>query len=159
MQEEGTETPEQGKEAEVPGEKKEAPKVVEEPKEDGALDIPEATLPEVPAEPEKKAEPPKKIKLDSAAGSEVHLAQLNLLNMNSGVKQTQLELANAEAQVSHLREKLSWEVARLNQERDKVLAVLSNHGVPDGWRFNRQKDGSYVFTPPAPALPPRPPMG
>lgn len=163
MAEEGTKTAKQGEETEVLEEKTEAPKAAEEPQKPEEPEKTEPEPPEVPAEPEKKkAEPPKKVELDAAAGSEVHLAQLNLLNMNAGVKAFQLELASAEAQVKHLREKLSWEAAKLTRERDGVLATLSKHGVPDGWRFNRQKDGSYIFTPPASALPPgasRPPMG
>jgi hypothetical protein len=138
MAEEGTETAQQGEETEVPEEKK-------------------AEAPAAPAK-EEKSPLPKEVRLGAADGSEVHLAQLGLLNLNSGVKQLQLELANAEARVQHLREKLSWEANKLAKERDGVLAILAKHGVPDGWRFNRQPDGVYIFTPPAPGPPGLPPV-
>ena len=174
MAEEGTKTAEQGEETEVP-EEKEAPKTAEELEK---TDAPPAEAPpleteappletpvkppeesperkdEPPPEPPAEKEPPKEVKLDAAAGSAVHLAQLNLLNMNSGVKQIQLELAAAEGRVRHLREKLQWEGGKLNTERNNVLAVLSKSGVPDGWRFKRHDDGSYTFMPPTPAPPP-----
>lgn len=167
MAEEGTKTAEQGEETEVP-EEKEAPKTAEDLEKTNAPPA-EAPPPETPVkppeeapkrkdepppEPPAKEEPPKEIKLDAAAGSAVHLAQLNLLNMNSGVKQIQLELAAAEGKVRHLREKLQWEAGKLNTERNNVLAVLSKSGVPDGWRFKRHDDGSYTFMPPTPAPPP-----
>jgi hypothetical protein len=167
MAEEGLETAEQGETTEVPEEKeeKEAPKAAGESEKEAPPESPEEpkeTPPEAPSEPEKKAEKkelPKEIKLSAVDGSEIHVAQLALLNLNAGVKQLQQELVAAEAKVVHLREKLGWESNKLTQERNNVLGVLSRHGVPDGWRFNRQKDGSYLFTPPPQPPAPRAPVG
>ena len=167
MSEEGLKTVDQEEKSGAPEEKKALEKE-KAPEAGGPVGPPEdaperkdEVPPEAPPKPEEKKpekpEPPKEVNLDANEGSAVHLAQLNLLNMNSGVKQIQLELAAAEGKVRHLREKLQWEGGKLNTERNAVLAILSKNGVPDGWRFARHEDGSYTFTPPAPALPPGPP--
>lgn len=114
---------------------------------------PEPTTAEVPA-PEAPKPPPTELMLDAAAGSEVHLSQLGLLNKVSTIKQIQAEIATAESQIKHMREKLTWENAKLQEERGRVLGILSKHGVPDGWRFNRQPDGGYKFFQPPPPAPP-----
>jgi len=115
---------------------------------------------ETPPEPPKKKEPPKTtMDLGASEGSEVHVAQLSLLNQNAAVRQIQQEVATLESKLAHLREKLGWEARRLDEERNKVIVVLSKYGVPEGWRFNRREDGTYTFyQPPAPGVP-RSPMG
>ena len=142
------------KEGEPQADMGEQPEVPEAEKKDTPVEDPEAPPPVAP--------PKTTLDLDSAQGSEVHLAQLGLLNQSSAIKQIQLEIANLEGKVTHLREKLSWEANKLETERQKVLVVLAKYEIPDGWRFNRKEDGTYTFyqPPPAPKAPGKPqPVG
>jgi hypothetical protein len=167
--EEGTKTADQGEETKVPekAKKAEAPKPVGGPPAPAPPPPPvPPTPPAPPAPPEappappesapEKPEPPTEIILSAADGSEIHVSQLGLLNLNGEVKAIQNEIAKMEGELKHLREKLGWESSKLQRERGNVLGILSKHNIPDGWRFNRLPDGSYRFTAPAPP-PPAPP--
>lgn len=105
-------------------------------------------------------ESPKEIVLNQQDGSELHLRMASF-------QLAQKELENASLRVEKARSDLkALESARhrvgqsLQKAQETFKEVMKRFGIPDGWSFFRQDDGTYIVRPPAgvPSPPPSPPQ-
>lgn len=118
--------------------------------------------PPMPA-PETPSEPPKpevtKFTLNSVDGSEMHLAQVDFISQGKDLEKVQLEIAGKKAEIDHLNEKAGWVQGKYLEKQKKLLDIMARLKIPDGWRFERLDDGTYLFTKPLPQqMPGRPPQ-
>lgn len=118
--------------------------------------------PPMPA-PETPPEPPKpeitKLTLNSVDGSEMHLAQVDFISQGKDLEKVQIEIAGKRAEIEHLNEKAGWVQGKYLEKQKKLLDIMARLKIPDGWRFERLDDGTYLFTKPLPQqMPGRPPQ-
>lgn len=130
--------------------------------EKGITQMPRPPMP-VPVPPEVPPEPPKsevtKFTLNSVDGSEMHLAQVDFISQGKDLEKVQIEIAGKKAEIDHLNEKAGWVQGKYLEKQKKLLDIMARLKVPDGWRFERLDDGTYLFTKPLPQqMPGRPPQ-
>lgn len=128
--------------------------------ERGVIPMPRPPGPPMPVPPEAPAEPSKpevtKFSLNSVEGSELHLAQLDFTNQSKDLEKIQVEIASKKAEVDHLNEKFGWVQGKVIERQKVLLNVMAKLKVPDGWRFERLEDGTYLVSKPIPPQMPGP---
>jgi hypothetical protein len=127
----------------------------------------ENTVPEPQAtEPEKKPEPPSEIRLNAKEGSELHLSLAAFQLAQKEVENMNLKLEKAKAELGQMEQKRGRVVQTMYQKQTDFKKIMDRHGIPEGYSFYRQEDGTYLVRPPAgggealgtpPGVPPVPP--
>lgn len=121
-----------------------------------------APTPEQPKEGEKPADPKQpeedkrtKIDLGPVEGASIHLAHMQIQLTLKDLDKTALKIRISE-QGKKMAEAEQAERLKLLGEQQKILAEkMKESGVPDGWNFIRNDDGSYTLVKPPPGQKPK----
>jgi len=101
---------------------------------------------------------PSEIRLDPTEGSALHLSLASLQLSQKDVENMNLKIEKAQAEVRRLEGERGRLANVMRTKQVEFKKVMEKHGIPEGWSFFRQDDGTYLVRPPVDGrTPPRQP--
>lgn len=109
-------------------------------------------------EGQEENKPPKEIVLNQQDGSELHLRMASFQLAQKELENASLRVEKARSDLKTLESTRHRVGQSLQKAQETFKEVMKRFGIPDGWSFFRQDDGTYIVRPPAGVpSPPSPP--
>ena len=94
--------------------------------------------------PERK-DAPTKILLGAVEGSDLHVIQLQIALTKKDLEKTELRFELLEKDKKILELERHHILLKMKEQEEILAKKMKKHGIPDGWSFMREKDGTYVL--------------